>query len=286
MGFSSDPKDAEVRAKGTLDRTLTVNAGLTANFHSSKPPTLAQIEFLADALAIARRAVDAAINTITGLIAATTATVEMDAAVYASLVFHYHLPPLADRKDWSAWGPDLKTILEFFTADRQHLAGTVVVGDSYRLVLKREYAIVKDPTLQKRITGSGRASEGFVNLKKSAWATIDANPKLFDDWINGYHKFPATEWGNIKVDFGKLCQVTRLQVAGTLIHETTHKMKNAVDHCYASSPGPYKTLTKAQALDNADSHAFAAVCLYKKFLIESDSAMTQLNLAKTIDAQI
>ena len=286
--MSFDPKDAKVRERGTqtLNRTLSVDAFLTANFHSDKPPTTQQIKFLHDALQIAKRAIDKAITVIEGLQSATTNKVEMAAGVYEALVYHYHLQDLADRKDWTLWKGDLETILGVFKADRQHLFGfPVVVGDTHRLVLRPRFANVKNAELQKKITSDGTASEGFVNLKKSAWKAIDEAPELFDKWVGGAHKFPPTEWGNIKVDFTKLGSVTRLQIAGTLIHETTHKMKNAVDHCYASDKASYKTLTKAQALDNADSHAFAAICLYKGTFIKNDAKLDELGSAKTIDAE-
>ncbi len=284
MPFSFDPAMAEKRQKGTLDRTLTVNAGLTANFHSSKPPTTDQIKFLADSLNIAKRAITEAIQVVADLKAVTKSKVQMNAGVYNALVYHYNLDKLADLKDWTAWARDLEEILGFFFADQTHLfSGPVVVGDTYRLILKPEFAKVTDQKLQANITHSGGAPEGFVNLKKAAWQQIDKNPTLFDEWIGGRYKFDSTQWGNIKVDFDKLCKVTRLQIAGTLIHESTHKMKNAVDHAYASDP-PYKTLTKAQKLDNADSHAFAAICLYKKTFFTNDQNLTDLS-TKGLDAE-
>jgi hypothetical protein len=284
MPFSTDPNKAEKRLKGTLDRTLTVNAGLTVNFYSGKQPREEQIRFLADALKIAKRAITEAIQVVADLKAVTKSKVEMNDGVYNALLYHYALAPLADRKDWTAWAGDLEKILGFFFADQTHLfTGPVVVGDTHRLVVKPEFAKVTNPQLQAKITSSGGAPEGFVNLKKPAWAEIDKNPQLFDEWTGGKHKFDSTQWGNIKVDFGKLCKVTRLQIAGTLIHETTHKMKNAVDHAYASDPG-YSGLTKAERLDNADSHAFAAICLYKKALIRNDAHLTMLSTG-TLDAE-
>jgi hypothetical protein len=282
--FSFDPAKAEERQKGTLDRTLTVNAGLTANFHSTKPPTIDQIKFLADSLSIAKRAITEAIQVVADLKAVTKSNVDVNADVYDALVYHYNLGELADLKNWTAWAGDLGEILGFFFADQTHLfSGPVVVGDTHRLILKPEFAKVANQNLQAKITHSGRAPEGFVNLKKPAWQQIDKNPALFDEWVGGRYKFDSTQWGNIKVDFDKLCKVTRLQIAGTLIHESTHKMRNAVDHAYASD-APYTTLTKGQKLDNADSHAFAAICLYKKTFFRNDRHLTALS-TKGLDAE-
>jgi len=296
MPYSTDPKDAEVRNKGTLDRTLAVSASLVVNFHSSRPPTQAQVQFLADALRMAKRALLAARAVVRDMRVAilsssysrasiTESNGELKSAIYDTFTYHMHFPPLADRKDWSAWQSDLATISDFFAADCQYLFGRPVVGDTYRLVLKPQYAVVTDKQLQASITGDGTASEGFVNLKKSAWKTIDQNPALFDEWIGGRFKFQPNEWGNIKVNFALLSAVPRLQIAGTLIHESTHKMKNAVDHCYASSSGMYKTLTKAQAMDNADSYAFVAISLYKMTYIKNDKKLKELGLSNTIDAE-
>jgi hypothetical protein len=115
--------------------------------------------------------------------------------------------------------------------------------------------------------------------------TIDKNPALFDQWVGGSYKLLPDEWGNIKVDFTLLGKVPRLQIAGTLIHESTHKMKNAVDHCYASSSGTYKTLTKAQAMDNADSYAFVAISLYKMTYIKNDKKLKELGSSSTVDVE-
>jgi hypothetical protein len=296
MPFSTDPKDAEVRKKGTLDCTLAVSANLVVNFHSSKPPTQAQVQFLEDALFIAKRALLAARTIVHDMRSAilsakfsrasiTEIDGELKPAIYETFTYHMHFPALTDRKDWSAWQPDLETMTEFFAADCQYLFGRPVVGDTIRLVLKPAYAVVTNKELQKKITGDGTASEGFVNLKKSAWAKIDQKPELFEEWVGGSYKFQPEEWGNIKVDFALLSKVPRLQIAGTLIHESTHKMKNAVDHCYASSTGAYKSLTKAQAMDNADSYAFVAISLYKMAYIKNDNALKLLGSTKAIDTE-
>ena len=296
MPFSTDPKDAEVRAKGTLDRTLAVSANLVVNFHSSRPPTQYQVQFLEDALFMAKRALLAARTIVHDMRAAILSTSfsrasvtdskgELEPAIYDTFTNHMHFPELKDRKDWRAWESDLETMTEFFAADCQYLFGRPVVGDTIRLVLKPAFAVVTNPELQLKITGDGKASEGFVNLKKSAWKKIDQNPSLFEEWIGGRFKFQPEEWGNIKVDFTLLGKVPRLQIAGTLIHESTHKMKNAVDHCYASSSGTYKTLTKAQAMDNADSYAFVAISLYKMTYIKNDKKLKELGTSKSIDTE-
>jgi hypothetical protein len=296
MPFSTDPKQAEVRQKGTLDRTLAVSANLVVNFHSSRPPTQAQVQFLEDALFMAKRALLAARTIVHDMRAAilspsfsrasiTDSNGELKPAIYDTFTYHMHFPELTDRKDWRAWESDLETMTDFFAADCQYLFGRPVVGDTYRLVLKPQFAVVTNPQLQVKITGDGTASEGFVNLRKSAWQKIDQNPALFDEWVNGRYKFQPDEWGNIKVDFTLLGTVPRLQIAGTLIHESTHKMKNAVDHCYASSSGSYKMLTKAQAMDNADSYAFVAISLYKMTYIKNDKKLKELGSSKTIDAE-
>jgi hypothetical protein len=296
MTFSTDPKDAEVRKKGTLDRTLTVSANLVVNFYSGQPPTQRQVQILEDSLFIAKRALLAARTIVHDMRAAlldpsfsrasiTDSKGNLKPAIYDTFTNHMHFAELKDRTDWRAWASDLETMTEFFAADCQYLFGRPVVGDTHRLVLKPAFAVVTNPELQKKIAGDGKASEGFVNLKKSAWAKIDQNPALFDEWIGGRHKFQPEEWGNIKVDFRLLGTAPRLQIAGTLIHESTHKMKNAVDHCYASTSGTYKTLTKAQAMDNADSYAFVAISLYKMTYIKNDKKLKELGTSKAFDAE-
>jgi hypothetical protein len=44
-------------------------------------------------------------------------------------------------------------------------------------------------------------------------------------------------------------------------------------------------LTKAQAMDNADSYAFVAISLYKMTYIKNDKKLKELGSSKTIDAE-
>jgi hypothetical protein len=86
----------------------------------------------------------------------------------------------------------------------------------------------------------------------------------------------ANDKGSIHLNF--LTQladrsVTNLRVAGTIIHEASHKFCDTRDFAYSQNAA-YGALTSTQALMNADSYAFTAICLYKNHVFHDEAAMT------------
>jgi len=66
--------------------------------------------------------------------------------------------------------------------------------------------------------------------------------------------------------------VTNVRVAATIIHEASHKFCDTRDFAYSEDPA-YRSLTLANALMNADSYAFTAICLYKKCFFADEGAL-------------
>ena len=283
-----DPRKAERRvprdkgttqSRRTLDCTLKVDETLIVNFRfgvvsdndrGGSGMTEEKVRFLWDSLVIARKALKEAVSVVSLLKSTAQSTDAIDDCWYDSLRYHYGLDTLADRKNLTAWQTDLQTIGRVLEASSGYLCtNPVTVGDALSRRIKGcFYKFTRGMVDRQNEVNVDGASRGYVNLKKQAWGAIDEDPTLYDKWKDGRHAFGGPEqFGNIKLDFRELADGThtRLLIASTLIHEATHKMGNTVDHAYA---GPlYEPLTKAQRLNNADSHAWAAICLYKKTLI-------------------
>jgi hypothetical protein len=81
-------------------------------------------------------------------------------------------------------------------------------------------------------------------------------------------KLKRSQKGSIHIPFEKLTEKPLLYQARTLIHESTHKVKDTRDVNYAMDPG-YQTMTPIDAIDNADSYAWTALCLYKDILVKN-----------------
>ena len=69
-----------------------------------------------------------------------------------------------------------------------------------------------------------------------------------------------TTKGRVHINFGvpKDPKESALRTSGSIIHEVSHKVAQTMDHGHVDQP-KYWTLTRAQAVDNADSYALTAV---------------------------
>jgi hypothetical protein len=114
----------------------------------------------------------------------------------------------------------------------------------------------------------------------------EAQELPFDKWkkapqLKGYRKAMIKAAGSIALHFGKMQKLVGLGDTGlksavhTLIHEATHKFAGTLDYAYIHDAG-YKTLSMAQAVNNADSLAWTAMSFYmKKCLYEHDSVLAR-----------
>jgi hypothetical protein len=67
--------------------------------------------------------------------------------------------------------------------------------------------------------------------------------------------------GEIHISFENIQNYTPISYARVVVHEATHKWLNTDDKAYAHDPN-YATLSLVDALNNAESYAWAAVSLY------------------------
>jgi hypothetical protein len=88
-------------------------------------------------------------------------------------------------------------------------------------------------------------------------------------------RLAAEDKGSIHINFTSQLanqSVRNVQVACTIIHEASHKFADTRDFYYTSDAG-YRTMSKSNAMRNADSYGFAAICLYKKHMFADEQAM-------------
>jgi hypothetical protein len=226
----------------TLDtRGVVISNDLTVNYDSSRIPTDQQTKFLDDALKLARTILVS--HVLKTLDNATAPHVNMESSLDPTLLTilrtHFRLPAFSANYLISHFKTDMKIVKTIFQLTSHGIGQPITIADSYSAVV------------------DGRRTEpakGYVRARAGAVA----------DPVTG--KIPTAQKGSIHIDFGVLkttATSTLLTAARTIIHEGTHKFGLTKDHSYRYNTG-YKLLTKAQALDNADSYAYTAVSIYKK----------------------
>ncbi|MBS0453302.1 MAG: hypothetical protein JSS14_18575 [Proteobacteria bacterium] len=96
---------------------------------------------------------------------------------------------------------------------------------------------------------------GHTKTKYDATSWRATNWKAVTNSISGFRK------GEMHVSFEMLENYSPISYARVIIHEATHKYLCTADEAYAHE-NTYGTLSLTQALNNADSYAWAAVSLY------------------------
>ena len=102
----------------------------------------------------------------------------------------------------------------------------------------------------------------------------DAEKRPFEGWhkaneMKGYRKPMISSSKSIALHFGRFEKLVGYGDKGlwsavkTLIHEASHKFAGTLDYAYIHQAN-YKTLTMPQAVNNADSFAFAAISNYQQ----------------------
>ncbi|MBS0341172.1 MAG: hypothetical protein JSS56_11640 [Proteobacteria bacterium] len=96
---------------------------------------------------------------------------------------------------------------------------------------------------------------GHTKTKYDANSWRATNWKAVTNSVSGFRK------GEMHVSLEMLQNYSAISYARVIIHEATHKYLCTADEAYAHE-NTYGTLSLAQALNNADSYAWAAVSLY------------------------
>lgn len=239
----------------TLDvRGEVVDAGLIVNYHSSRRPDVLQKKFLTESLNLARTIlahhVLPALNVAEGKLTSAASlkiAPDLDKTLLAILRTHFRLPEFSGAYTPAMLKNDIRTIKNIYMRVNTGVSVQMTISDSYSAV------------------AAGRKSEparGYVRWKASAIGFLDP---ITGDLPPGF-KVPTAHRGSVHIDFGMLKAShvsSKLTVARTIIHESSHKFGLTEDKSYRYYTD-YKDLTKADAMDNADSYAYAAVSIYKK----------------------
>jgi hypothetical protein len=100
--------------------------------------------------------------------------------------------------------------------------------------------------------------EAYVTNTKTKY---DANTWRATNWKSVSNSISGFRKGEMHVSLEKLKDYSALSYARIIIHEATHKYLCTADEAYAHE-NTYAGLSLAQALNNADCYAWAAVSLY------------------------
>ena len=244
-------------------------------------------------LELARRAVSNACEQLRWLAVKSHVTLaDIGDVPYRTLRRHFSLAPFPSSGvipdvTWIAWAKNINTIAFNLVRISQGLERPVTIADAqasnekkfHPIGVARLTAIYPDPAKRQMVDevaqtyarGEAMARSGFVAVKSAANAAMA--PGELSRYLAGdlSVKVDATDKGSIHLNF--LTQladrsVTNLRVAGTIIHEIGARLSRR------GLEAPAGALTPTQALMNADSYAFAAVCLYKGHVFQDEAAMT------------
>ena len=106
---------------------------------------------------------------------------------------------------------------------------------------------VADPNKEAYVTNT-KTKYDATTWRATSWKAVSNS-------ISGFRK------GEMHVSLDMLKDYSELSYARVIIHEATHKYLCTADEAYAHQD-TYATLSLVQALNNADSYAWAAVSLY------------------------
>jgi hypothetical protein len=212
---------------------------------------------------------------------------------------------------WTAWRADLERAREVAGRILQGLSTHPTIADSHASTVKKEtmsnarellaLAATKYNTAANNLTPqmrmgvfmlaeqqaveSSKTTAGFVQPRKAVVAAMSP-----DEFARRKKNEPTAglqpqDKGSIHINFTTLlgeAKYKHLHVARTIIHEASHKFCDTHDFAYSYEPA-YATLTKPQAMTNADSHAYAAVCLYKGQFFGDSQTMLAASAGMDLD---
>lgn len=239
---------------------------------------------------------------------------------YMTLRYHLKLEALGVERGsdvrfagagWTAWRVDLERARELAGRILQGLSTHPTIADSHASTVKKDtvsnarellalaatkYQIPANnlpPQMrmgvfmlaEQQAVESSKTTAGFVQPRKAVVAAMSP-----DEFARRQKNEPTAglqpqDKGSIHINFTTLlgeAKYKHLHVARTIIHEASHKFCDTRDFAYSYEPG-YASLTKPQAMNNADSHAYAAVCLYKGQFFSDSQAMQAASAGMDLD---
>jgi hypothetical protein len=119
------------------------------------------------------------------------------------------------------------------------------------------------------------SNRGSVSVSTKKWDSMSREDKARFKANDPSLELSLEDRKNIKLDFRLLAMGSEpaLRIAGTIVHEASHRYANTRDCAYAHDEGAYRPLSKFHAMNNADSFALAAICLYKDRCFENYDVM-------------
>jgi len=210
---------------------------------------------------------------------------------------------------WAVWRADLERAREIAGRILQGLSAHPTIADSHASTVKKEtlsnarellaLAATRYPAnnlpaatrmgvfmfAEQQAVESSKTTAGFVQPRKAVVAKMSPEEFVRRKSNEPTAKLQPQDKGSIHINFTTLlgeAKYKHLHVARTIIHETSHKFCDTRDFAYSYEPG-YTTLTKARAMNNADSHAYAAVCLYKGHFFGDSQAMLAASAGMDLD---
>jgi hypothetical protein len=236
--------------------------GLTVNYHSTKPPAAAQLHNLHVCLEIARGMAGKAYE-VTRRIAKEKTLHELESDI---LTYHFRLPVLAKEDSCALWQPYLKRIYHVYDEVINYFKKSITISDSVSAELNPNADAMLAKAEGYVPWKNNQAQEKKVVLFKGLY--FSEQNQTWDQCTHTAYKFTFKQAGSIHIPFSALLQKPNVYVARTLLHEATHKACNTRDVYYAMDNG-YKSMSALEALDNADSYAWTALCLYKDRLVKN-----------------
>lgn len=287
------------------------DGSLTIKFSPDFPLSPAQRAKLVRSFDIAQRVLRKAIAALGAILADPEPRPStLGSVAYTALRLHLRFDKLElDRAlggrlggaGWTRWTQDARHVQQVYERLLLALGQPVSIADSHASTMRKSEALCFEalarrfgvvdqlaalPAEKKMLmvqaanlmaAAESAQTAGFVSPTRAKAASLTP-----DELARRARHDPAMtmqphEKGSIHINFATLLtgdQHRPLQVARTIIHEASHKFCDMRDIAYSFEDG-YRTLTRAQAMLNADSYAYAAVSLYKDHVFADSRAMEQ-----------
>lgn len=296
------------------------HGALTIKYSDDYPLTEPQRAKLLTSFHLAPRVLQSAIGRLDRLAGmAPPLASELGEATFKTLRWHFKLAPLAgdpaqqgrvNAAAWTQWSADTRHVKRNLEVILLGLSTPVAIADAHastvaaekpkaeQLLYAKYGATLGQMPAEQRMAvftlmmggakelaeKSAEQTAGYVQPKKAKVRAMAAAGELERrNAKDGSVPIAPEEKGSIHINFATLLaqpQFQSLHVARTIIHEASHKFCDTRDFAYSFQPD-YATMTRPQALANADSHAYAAVCLYKDVFFSD--AQQMLDAGKTMN---
>jgi Lysine-specific metallo-endopeptidase len=286
------------------DKSLT-RGRLTVKYAAEFEPGAQQVSKLVCAFDLAQTVLRRVTDRLEALAAAgPPLPSKLGEVEFKTLRFHYKCPRLEGDEQqmgriretaWQPWDECIRSARATLLAALTGLSGPVVIADAYSTRFAQgvkvneamwqdtfkeappakgtlDYTLIEKRANVLAMGAAGSVRARSVTLKRMTAEEVERR-RANDLTIS----FTPEDQGSIHINFPLLLGTEAfryLHVARTIIHEATHKFADTRDFAYTDDAG-YASLSRQQALRNADSHAFAAVSIHKGHFFKSGVSMLE-----------